>query len=292
MLGAASTAEEGNLERMSLLEGLRVVTLAINLPGPLAVSRLCAMGASVIKVEPPSGDPLGIACRDWYDDLHKNVDVKVLNLKEPGDCETLDGFLADADLLVTANRLAALARLGLDWDSLHGRFPNLCCVCIVGHGPPHENHPGHDLTYQAELGILVPERMPRVLVADMAGAEEAVSAALALLLARERGGGAGFVPVSLCDSGHAFAEPYARGLTAPGGFLGGGLPNYNIYAAKEGHIALAALEAALLGRLHEALSLESSDSEEYARAFLTRTAMEWEDWARENNLPIMALRSC
>ena len=67
---------------------------------------------------------------------------------------------------------SALARLGLEWGSLHARFPRLCYVAIVGYLPPHENVPGHDLTYQAAYGMLTPPHLPRVLVADMAGAHE------------------------------------------------------------------------------------------------------------------------
>jgi alpha-methylacyl-CoA racemase len=44
------------------LRGVRVLTLAVNLPGPVAASRLCDMGASVVKVEPPGGDPLARMC--------------------------------------------------------------------------------------------------------------------------------------------------------------------------------------------------------------------------------------
>ena len=68
---------------------------------------------------------------------------------------------------------------------LHAGFPHLCQVAIVGHLPPDEDASGHDLTYRARFGPL-PE-MPPVLVADLAGAEQAVSAALSLLFARERG---------------------------------------------------------------------------------------------------------
>ncbi len=51
------------------LEGVRVLTLAVNLPGPLAVARLQVMGAAVTKIEPPEGDPLRSACPQWYREL-------------------------------------------------------------------------------------------------------------------------------------------------------------------------------------------------------------------------------
>src|SRR5436853_4543301 len=94
----------------------------------------------------------------------------------------MGALLEEADLLLTSFRPSALRRLQLDWDTLHARYPRLCVLNIVGFGPPHEEVPGHDLTYQAKLGLLRPPLMPITLHADMAGAERSVSTAMALLL--------------------------------------------------------------------------------------------------------------
>lgn len=169
------------------LRGVQVLTLAVNLPGPAATSRLCAMGASVIKVEPAGGDPLALMCPGYYGDVIAGQEVVRLDLKDQKDRASLDGKLEGMDLLLTASRPAALGRLGLSWPELHADSPRLCQVAIVGHPPPNEDAPGHDLTYQARFGTLSPPGMPPVLVADLAGAERAVSAALSLLFARERG---------------------------------------------------------------------------------------------------------
>ncbi len=110
-----------------------IVSLAANVPGPVAAARLRELGARVIKVEPPFGDPLAGAASAWYGDLHQGVDIRTLNLKEAADRAALDSLLAGADLLLTSSRPSALARLGLDWASVHGRFPRLCYVAIVGY---------------------------------------------------------------------------------------------------------------------------------------------------------------
>ncbi len=223
------------------LQGVRVLTLAVNLPAPVAASRLCAMGASVVKVEPPGGDPLALMCPGYYEDLSAGQEVVRLDLKDQRDRASLDDRLEGMDLLLTASRPAALGRLGLSWPELHAGFPRLCQVAIVGHPPPDEDAPGHDLTYQARFGTLSPPGMPPVLAADLAGAERAVSAALSLLFARERGQGAGYEQVALSEAARSFAEPLRQGLTTPGGVLGGGFPGYGLYRAREGHVALAAL---------------------------------------------------
>ncbi len=172
------------------LSDLQVVSLAVNLPGPVAAARLRDLGAAVVKIEPLDGDPLARGCAPWYEALHQNVSIARLDLKETGGRARLDEFLDKSDLLLTSSRPAALERLGLGWDALQGQFPRLCHVAIVGHGHPDENKPGHDLTYQASLGLVDPPKMPRALLADLGGAEEAVTAAISLLLARERGHGA------------------------------------------------------------------------------------------------------
>jgi crotonobetainyl-CoA:carnitine CoA-transferase CaiB-like acyl-CoA transferase len=271
------------------LDNVRVLTLAVNLPGPLAVARLRRLGAAVVKVEPPDGDRLARACPAWYRDLHEGQQVERLNLKEPADRARLEERLGMADLLVTATRPAALKRLGLDWPAVSARHPRLCGVGIVGHPPPHDDLPGHDLTYQARLGLLAPPDLPRVCVADLAGAEEAVSAALALILARERGQGCGHAQVSLAGAAGRFAEPLRRGLTAPGGVIGGGLPEYNLYRAREGWVAVAALEPHFRDKLEQELGLVSASREQLQNAFLPRTAPEWEAWGVRHGLPIAAV---
>jgi crotonobetainyl-CoA:carnitine CoA-transferase CaiB-like acyl-CoA transferase len=72
---------------MRPVEGVEVLTLALNLPGPLAAARLCRLGASVVKVEPPSGDALAPASPRWYEQLPHGQTVLTLDLK--GD----EGFL-------------------------------------------------------------------------------------------------------------------------------------------------------------------------------------------------------
>src|SRR5205809_4462067 len=129
--------------------------------------------------------------------------------------------------------------------------------------------------------------MPRTLLADLAGAERAVSAALALLYARERGHGAGYAEVALAEVAATFAAPLHHGLTAAGGHLGGGFAGYRLYPAREGWIAVAALEPHFWCRLTE--ELEAADAQELARVFLTQTARYWEAWGAARDLPLVAV---
>ena len=274
---------------MKTLHSIRVLNLALNLPGPAAARRLHQLGAEVTKLEPPTGDPMEQYHGAWYRDMAAGHEVERVDLKTAEGREHLHELLAGSDLLLTASRPAALARLGLDWQTLHERYPGLCQVAIVGYPAPRENEAGHDLTYQATLGLLTPPQMPRTLLADMAGAEQAVSSALELLLARERGMGGGYGEVALSEAVAAMAEPLRYGTTAPGALLGGGVPEYSIYRASEGWVAVAALEPHFKSRLENSLAIRNC--QEYQDAFLARSAADWEDWAQTLDIPIVAIKN-
>ena len=271
------------------LRGIRLVTLAQNVPGPAAAARLQSFGASVVKVEPPNGDPLAFSNPAWYGSLAAGQEVVRLDLKSDAGRDRLDEQLAEADVLLTSNRLAALARLGLGPEKLGTRYPRLCYVAITGYPAPREDAPGHDLTYLADLGLLSPPEMPRTLLADLAGAERAVSATLALLLDREKGRGAGYAEVALSEAAAFFAEPLRYGITKPGAHLGGAFPGYGLYGTRDGWLAVAALETHFWESLLLELGLEEAAREDLEEAFLQRTAEEWEQWAKERDLPLAAL---
>jgi crotonobetainyl-CoA:carnitine CoA-transferase CaiB-like acyl-CoA transferase len=272
---------------MQPLAGIRVVNLAVNLPGPEAARRLRLLGAAVTKVEPPAGDPMEAYHGTWYRDMAAGQTLVRLDLKAAVDRERLDLLLAEADLLITASRPAALERLGLGWQALQGKFPRLCQVAITGYPAPRENEAGHDLTYQASLGLLTPPHMPRTLLADMAGAEQTLTAALALLLGRARGQHAGYAEVPLSAAAEAMAQPLTYGCTVAGANLGGGIPEYNIYRTADGWIAVAALEPHFKQRLETALNIATPD--EYCQAFLHKNAAAWQEWAMERDIPIVAV---
>jgi len=267
-----------------------VVTTALNLPGPAACARLRDLGAAVTKVEPPSGDPMEAFNPSWYRRLHEHIDVRRLDLKQDAGREALAGLLEATDILVTAQRASALARLGLDASSLAQRFPRLCHVAITGHAPPRDEVAGHDLTYLAEHGLISPPALPLTLFADMAGAERAVSTALALVLARNRDGRGRAAAAPLADAAEWLAQPLAEGLTRPGALLGGGRAGYNVYAAKKGWIAVAALEPHFEKRLAQSLALPHLTSQALADVFEREDAEHWERWAREHDLPLVAIR--
>ena len=273
----------------SSLAGIHVLNVAVNVPANVAAARLGDLGANVTKVEPAEGDPLEAASAGLYARLTEGHTIVRLNLKDEDDRARLDEVLARTDVLLTSSRPSALARLGLAWADLEARYPRLVQVAIVGQAAPDQERPGHDLTYLAPFGLVSPPVLPQTLVADLGGAERAVTAAVALLLARERGDGERYAEVALADAAEGFSLPWTFGLTVPGGVLGGGYPFYGLYEAKGGWIAVAALEPRFRDRLARELGVDEPSHEAFGAAFAARTPDEWERWAGERDLPIAAV---
>lgn len=275
------------------LTGVRVVSIAINLPGPAAVARLAGQGAEVVTVLPPGGDPMEQFAKPYFDELHVGQEVRRVDLKSEDGRAEVDELLSVADVFVTSSRPSALRRLGLDFTAVHARHPRLCQVDIVGYPGERAETAGHDLTYQAGTGLLGEGSMPATLVVDLAGSERAAAEASAALVARARTGEGIRREVPLSDLAETMSRPLAHGLTAPGALLGGGLPVYGIYDTAAGTIALAALEphftSALLGALD--LAPEDLTRERLEEVFARRSAEEWADWAAQHDIPLTPLRT-
>jgi alpha-methylacyl-CoA racemase len=268
------------------LTGMRVITLALNVPGPMAVERLRDLGASITKIEPPQGDPLEASSPDWYGALIAGISVVKCDLKTDSGRAQLEECFSAADLLFTSQRLTALARLGLTWETLHARFPRLCHVAMVGYAAPFQDVPGHDLTYLGSNGLLRPPDMPATLYADVAGSEQAALAAVAALFARERTGTGQYVEVAIADAAKRLAAPRRAGLTMAGAILGGGFPGYNLYRTRDGWVAVAALEPHFYQRLCQQLGVTTPTNEAMAARFALETSAYWSQFARRNDLPI------
>jgi crotonobetainyl-CoA:carnitine CoA-transferase CaiB-like acyl-CoA transferase len=264
------------------LSGVSLLSFALNVPGPVAVARLVAEGATAVKIEPPGGDPLTLYSRTWYDTLHAGVTIVPLDLKSGEGRAALEPLLARAGVVLTSQRPSALARLGLAPDALIARHPHLRVVTIVG-DTSAPDRPGHDVTYQAEAGLLRAQ-LPATFLADLAGAADAVTAALLAL--REPAGT--HRVVGLRDALAPFAAPRQNGLTGPDGRFGGADPAYGVYAAADGLVAIAALEPHFRARFYATLGLPvDAPLHDVIRA---RTCDNWDIFARLHDVPLSRVR--
>lgn len=271
------------------LAAVRITTLALNLPGPAAAARLRTLGAEVLKIEPPGGDPMASMSPALYRAMHRGMAVQTLDLKTAAGQEALHEHLQRSDLVFTAFRPAALKRLGLDARSLAQRHPGLSAVRVFGYPGTQAHLPGHDLTFQAQAGLIDAARLPSTLLADMMGALLVVEAALGALLQTKMQGRGVMLDVALSDAAGFAAVPRALGMTAVGSLLGGALPEYGVYACADGLVALAALEPHFQRALEQAAGGRSR--RHISRWCKAHTAAELTTLAAQHDLPLWAWTS-
>ena len=151
-----------------IFKGVKVVELATFVAAASASRFFADLGADVIKVEAPSGDPIRFAAKNegrpegeaentTFDLDNANKRAVILNTKSKAGKEALLKLISEADIFITNNREASLARNGLDYDTLHKMFPKLVFGIITGYGDegPDKDLPGYDFTaFFAHGGVL------------------------------------------------------------------------------------------------------------------------------------------
>ena len=196
------------------LDGVKVVEAANYLSGPYATMMLADLGAEVIKIEPPKGDPFRRFGRPktyaspQFVNCNRGKRSVVLDLKSTEDQAAMLGLLDHADVLLSNWRPAVAARLGLADDVLAQRNPRLIRVYVSGYGPtgPRAEDPVFDTIVQARSAMMhglsatdEPMLLPGYPV-DKATAAMAAQAAIAALYARERTGAGDRVDVAMLDT--------------------------------------------------------------------------------------------
>ena len=155
---------------MAGLEGIKVVELTQYAAGPAAGRALAEMGATVIKVEPFTGDEQrtqglawGMKFRTEFDDVAYdcgsfNKEWTAINAKNPEGYEVFMKLLETADIFLTSLRSGALGRLHLDYETLHAKFPKLVWAQNRGYGEfgPMKDAKGFDATsFAARSGFVL-----------------------------------------------------------------------------------------------------------------------------------------
>lgn len=284
---------------LKALKGVRVLSLSLNLPGPATLMRCQHMGAKCVKLEPPSGDPMGLYNPSAYAQLHTGVRIAKADLKTELGQRTLHRELAKTDVLLTSFRPSALQKLGLTWKTLHKQYPQLSMVAIVGAPGARAEEPGHDLTYMAENDLIPGLDLPASLYADMGGSLMATQAVLqAVLMQRSQSKGV-HLEVALSEAAAYMGLPRTWGLTQPGAAVGGGHAGYRVFACKDGRVAVAALEphfAASLCKLAN-VAIDGMKTmflpqthQTISAWFATKTRQQLNDLAVQNDIPLHTLK--
>jgi len=249
--------------RVRPLDGKLVVDLSRYLPGAFASRELLELGARVVRVEPPGGDPLRETAPGWYHALNAGKETVTCDLKR--DAETARSLCADADVVIEGFRPGVADRLGIGPAALPETVV-YCSISGFGLGGRHEQRAGHDLNYQGWAGVLADTApsLPGVQLADLAaGGLAAVNRMLAALLEREHTGRGAHVVVSMTHGSHRFAAHRLGGEPIPR-LLTGALACYAVYATADGRfLTVAALESKFFLRLCELLGLDELTPRQY-----------------------------
>jgi alpha-methylacyl-CoA racemase len=232
------------------LTGVTVADLSRYLPGPFASRELLRLGARVVKIEPPDGDPLRAAAPEWYRRLNDGKEMLVWDARN----EPAPGALLNADVVLEGFRPGVFERLGVEL----AESAILCSITGFGADGPRAGQAGHDLNYLGYAGVLADTApaVPPVQIADLAaGGQGAVIEILAALLERAKTGRGARLVISMTHGSHRFVSHRTGGDTVPR-LLTGGVACYRVYETSDGrHLTVAALEPKFWRRLCELLDL-------------------------------------
>ena len=280
------------------LQGLRVVDLTRNLPGPFATRLLADLGADIIKIEPLNGDPAR-AFGELFTALNHGKETQKVDFRDPAGIEAIKAHLKDADVMLDSFRPEVLEGMGLDAKTLHAINPKLVMVSITGYGTADRDNithdwadkAGHDINFMAMSGVLDQlktangdQAMPNIQFADLAGGSDtAVIALLAAVFSAQRTGKGRHVAVSMTHSLYQhLVMPKATGKLVAGfsgknpepqhDFLGGLLPCYRLYKTADGrHMAVGSLELKFWQGLCEVLELPELKTKHWQMGIMPNT---------------------
>lgn len=308
------------------LQGCRVLDLSQYLPGPYATRLLADLGADVVKVEPPGGDPMRsfiFLDDDGLSPLYKQVNagktVIRLDLKSESGRDRFTELVKAADVLLESYRPGVMERLGFSYNHLRSLNSRLvhCALSGFGQDGPASLRAGHDLTYMALSGMLhhtwttETPVIPFPPVSDYASGQHAASMILAALLRREKQGEGCTIDTSIFEtvlSWQSFGQAgvgRSGGALEPGrGLLTGGMACYQIYrTADQKFVVLGALEEKFwqafctavkrpewITRQHEQMP-QTSLINELRALFATASCDDWVDLLAETDCcfePVLA----
>ncbi len=233
------------------LTGILVIDLARQLPGAFASRELARLGARVVRVEPPGGDPMRVAAPAWDRALRVGKESVVC---DPRADPTFARMLcSSADVVLEGFRPGVLDAFGVRFeDAPHSIV--WCSITGFGETGRHRARAGHDLNYLGWAGVLedTPDQVPPLPIADLAaGGLGVVTEVLAALVRRATTGVGARLVVSMTHGSHALVAHRLAGDPLPR-MLTGGVACYRAYATADGrHLTVAALEPKFFSRLCE-----------------------------------------
>ncbi|WP_203362685.1 CaiB/BaiF CoA-transferase family protein [Bacillus sp. REN10] len=289
-----------------MLSGIKVLDFTQYLPGPYATLRLSDLGAEVIKIERPEGDPAReLSDGKVFQGNNRNKKSMAFDLKNTTDQQKVIELIRSADVLVESFRPGVMASLGLGYEQLRSLHPSLVYCSLTGYGQTGKLSMlgSHDLNYMALSGMLSQMKdgsgrpvHPTLTFADLIGGITASEAIVAALLKREKNGEGSYIDLAITDAVMSLLTThmqYAEGNGVPE--LDGHIISYHIYETKDRRfISLAALEPKFWSNFCQAVQkqewlpyhVEKAEKgnrvyEEVCQLFQSRSFHEWEIFSQQ-----------
>ncbi len=259
------------------LEGVRVVDLTRILSGPFCTQLLADLGADVVKIEPPEGDPIRaqgavVDGLSWYfAAFNRNKRSVVLDLRSEAGKSALARLIATADAVVDNFRPGVMAAMGFDRARLERLRPGIVHTSVTGFGEhgPYAGRPAFDFVAQAMSGWMSMNGTPATgplrsgpPISDLVAGLYAALGTVAALYRRDRTGHGERVGAALVDALVSFGAFMSAGQLATGA-----LPErtgndhalvapYGLFGAADGEVAIAPSNDAVYLKLLAVLGLE------------------------------------
>jgi CoA:oxalate CoA-transferase len=263
----------GGLDRA--LEACTVLDLSQQLPGPYATMLLRGLGARVIKIEPPGGEPARVIDPPMFALLNTGKESIELDLRTDPGRALLDRLVRRCDVLVEGFRPGVTSRLGCPYETVSALRPDVVYCSISGYGQdgPYRGLPGHDLNYLGVGGGIQTDSLDEtepgaqpigIPMVDLATGTTAALAILAALRERDQTGRGQYLDMALLDTAVFWSTIKGWGSTA------GSEPAYAVVRAADGRwLTLAVIEDKFWRRLCLVLGwhdwLDDPELSHYAR---------------------------
>jgi CoA:oxalate CoA-transferase len=224
-----------------LLDGTRVLDAGIWRPVPHATAMLCDLGAEVLKIEPPGGDPMRSFPYIFRDIAGHKRSVELDLRSDEGHGRALE-LVADAHVFTEGWRPGVAQRLGLSYDDVRAVNPSIIYCSISGYGQDGEfvNLPGHDVCYQALAGALAPRgpedwpSIPRVPIADLAAGTIAALCICAARVKQVMSGEGEYIDVAMTDVVASWSGPRSGNVLAGRAQPTRGSAGYGVFRCADG----------------------------------------------------------
>jgi crotonobetainyl-CoA:carnitine CoA-transferase CaiB-like acyl-CoA transferase len=190
------------------LDGIKILDLSFQVPGPYCTMLLADMGAEVIKIEQPGIGDFARLMPFLFNSINRNKKSMVLDMKSPAAKEIFCKLSEKSDVIVEGFRPGVAKRLGVDYETIKEINPKIIYCSITGYGQdgPYQNISGHDINYLGISGLLSlganlkeGAEQPGIPIGDLAGSMFAAISILSAIINRGKTGQGQYIDVSMTD---------------------------------------------------------------------------------------------